>query len=212
MTTASEPAVAPVPEPADPYPSLDALRTAHRDLVGANRDAEEALSDIAAIEVFVQRAQITGALLDSERDRQAAQSLLNYWSTRLYRAGHEPPDAILADFDSALAPELPDAACPYCGLDSFREDNQHFYFGRKHLGDQLLQHLRHDNLLAVLGASGSGKSSLVRAGLIPALKEGALPESDRWRYYEPMVPGSNPLLNLARILKPPKADESYVSQ
>ncbi|MGQ0604160.1 MAG: nSTAND1 domain-containing NTPase, partial [Anaerolineales bacterium] len=42
--------------------------------------------------------------------------------------------------------------------------------------------------------------------------EGALPESDRWRYYEPMVPGSNPLLNLARILKPPKADESYVSQ
>src|SRR5205823_5217673 len=58
-------------------------------------------------------------------------------------------------------------------------------------------------LLVVLGPSGSGKSSLVLGGLIPALKAGALPGSQQWRYPPVLVPGSDPLRNLAHLTRPP---------
>ena len=54
--------------------------------------------------------------------------------------------------------------------------------------------------MAVLGPSGSGKSSLVRAGMIPSLKEDVLPNSGQWLYFPPMVPGLNPLANLVKVI------------
>src|SRR5262249_38228001 len=128
-----------------------------------------------------------------------AQGLLDYWVARLYRGGMEPPDATLAEFDPALAPELPDELCPYLGLDAFREADNDKFFGRSELIARLVERLADQRLLAVVGPSGSGKSSLVRAGLIPALKTGALPDSQNWRYLPPIVPGSDPMANLARM-------------
>jgi len=188
------------------FPSFPSMRTAHTELVDRHRKAGDSSEIITAIADFIQRGQATGALLDSSDDRKAAQTLLNYWTTILYRAGEEPPESTLADFDISLAPELPDSLCPYVGLDAFRESNEDLFFGRARLVAELIERLRPQTapvskgrLLAVLGASGSGKSSVARAGVLGALKRGALPGSADWYYFPTLVPGSNPLLNLARL-------------
>ena len=93
---------------------------------------------------------------------------------------------------------------PYRGLKRFDEDSSRFFFGRELLVDQLLTTLRQalqqdERLLSVIGASGSGKSSLLRAGLIPRLREGALEGSDQWPIAI-CVPGSNPLESLTQAV------------
>jgi hypothetical protein len=155
---------------------------------------------VADVADFVVRGIALGTVLDIDADRLAAQSLLNYWSNLLHRAGVEPPDPTLVDFNPLLAPVLPDDLCPYLGLDAFREEDQGRFFGRQALIADLIERLCDHRLLAVVGPSGSGKSSVVRAGLISALKAGALPSSETWRYLSPLVPGSDPLHALQRAL------------
>jgi WD40 repeat protein len=71
--------------------------------------------------------------------------------------------------------------CPYLSLDSFTEMDTPFFCGRERVVDQLVSSLaRERRFLAVLGPSGSGKSSVVQAGLIPRLRRGEVPDSDRW--------------------------------
>src|SRR5260370_217084 len=71
--------------------------------------------------------------------------------------------------------------CPYRGLDAFTEEHTKFFFGRENIVDRLVNRIKQDvRFLAVLGPSGSGKSSIVQAGLIPQLRHGALGDSDRW--------------------------------
>jgi hypothetical protein len=89
--------------------------------------------------------------------------------------------------------------CPYRGLQTFDEEHAEFFFGRDADVQRLLERLKEARFLAVLGPSGSGKSSLVRAGLVPALKKGALPESDTWQVVVAR-PGAAPLTVLASRL------------
>ncbi|MBC7334657.1 MAG: ATP-binding protein [Clostridia bacterium] len=92
--------------------------------------------------------------------------------------------AILTETLRAVCPllQLSDY-CPYRGLDPFTEDDAEFFFGRQRAVERLLTRLKQEpRFLAVLGPSGSGKSSLVRAGLIPCLRQGAVPYSDRWDF------------------------------
>jgi energy-coupling factor transporter ATP-binding protein EcfA2 len=89
--------------------------------------------------------------------------------------------------------------CPYRGLENFDEEHAEFFFGRERDIQRLLEKLKLTRFVAVLGASGSGKSSLTRAGLIPALKQGALPQSANWTICV-MTPGSQPLTTLAAHL------------
>ncbi len=191
--------------PADRFPSLDSMRAAYRNLLKRQREKAKTSDLRAEAESFILKGRATGALLDEDNDRQAAQGYLDYWSTRLYRPGYEPPDATLAEFDSNLAPELDDALCPYLGLETFGEANKGMFFGRTRLVKDLVNRLKKAPLLAVLGPSGSGKSSLVWA-LIPALKSGALPDSASWHYFPPIVPGSNPLANLSELTRPSNTD------
>lgn len=76
----------------------------------------------------------------------------------------------------ALQPDLDISdICPYRGLLSFTESESAFFYGRQQLVDSLLAGLRRNGrFLAVIGSSGSGKSSLVQAGLLPALRNGVL--------------------------------------
>src|SRR3712207_9411827 len=67
---------------------------------------------------------------------------------------------------------------PYRGLRVFEEQHTAWFFGRTADTQRLVEKLKASRFLAVLGASGSGKSSLVRAGLVPALRHGALPRSE----------------------------------
>lgn len=87
---------------------------------------------------------------------------------------------------------------PYPGLRPFGEDEAHLFFGREEHVDELLEKLRSNRFVAVVGTSGSGKSSLVFAGLFPALDGGAL--GTEWRIAS-MRPGRGPFGNLARALR-----------
>ena len=72
--------------------------------------------------------------------------------------------------------------CPYKGLAFFDVADAEYFFGRERLVAELVARLVEAPLLAVAGPSGSGKSSVARAGLVAALQSGALPGSDRWAY------------------------------
>ena len=71
--------------------------------------------------------------------------------------------------------------CPYRGLAVFEEADAPFFFGREADTQHLLEQLRTQRFLAVIGPSGSGKSSVVRAGVLPQLRQGALPDSEGCR-------------------------------
>ncbi|MFN8623278.1 MAG: TIR domain-containing protein [Chloroflexota bacterium] len=88
---------------------------------------------------------------------------------------------------------------PYRGLDAFDEADADIFFGREPDIQGLLERLKSSRFLAVLGPSGSGKSSLVRAGLVPALRRGALPGSQAWRI-ETIKPGARPAEAIAARL------------
>jgi WD40 repeat protein/energy-coupling factor transporter ATP-binding protein EcfA2 len=92
-----------------------------------------------------------------------------------------------------------DDICPYRGLQTFDEEHADFFFGRDSEIQRLIEKLKQTRFIAVLGSSGSGKSSLVRAGVIPALKNGVLPESGTWTI-RVFTPGAHPLAALAANL------------
>ena len=117
-----------------------------------------------------------------------------------------PPDDRGAPIAAAgLAPVVPAAAPrerdPYPGLRPFRSDESDIFFGREAQTDDMVQRLKTSRFLAVVGTSGCGKSSLVRAGLIAALETGLMgvPEGARWRFAV-MRPGGRPMHRLAAKL------------
>jgi len=101
---------------------------------------------------------------------------------------------------------------PFPGLRPFREDETHLFFGRDAQVDELLAELGRSRFVAVMGASGSGKSSLVTAGLLPALHGGLSRQlGANWRVAS-LRPGGNPVRNLTRALAAPDVlgrDGSY---
>ncbi|MBY5163476.1 BTAD domain-containing putative transcriptional regulator [Salsipaludibacter albus] len=88
---------------------------------------------------------------------------------------------------------------PYVGLRAFTARDADRFFGRDGEVQALVQRLVRHGIVAVVGPSGVGKSSLVRAGLLPALDRGAIPDADTWVTVV-MVPGSDPLKGLAAEL------------
>jgi WD40 repeat protein len=89
------------------------------------------------------------------------------------------------------------STCPYVGLRPFDADDAGWFFGREADTQRMLEKLRRSPFLAVLGRSGSGKSSAVRAGLVPALAAGRLlPGSETWRVMV-LRPRAAPLEELA---------------
>ena len=94
---------------------------------------------------------------------------------------------------------------PYKGLRAFQESDAHDFFGRETLVEQLVARVAQSQFLAVVGPSGAGKSSIVKAGLIPALRQGAVTGSESWFVAE-MVPGTHPLEELELALLPVAVD------
>lgn len=119
--------------------------------------------------------------------------------------GVAPRDCI-ASVAASASPEtgtgVPD--CPYRGLLAFREDDVEVFFGRELLIELLREKLAYKNIIQVSGYSGSGKSSLISAGLIPALRR-----AGAWNVLY-CRPGSDPFGALASVLMPqlePRSDE-----
>ncbi|BAU11153.1 hypothetical protein LEP3755_16460 [Leptolyngbya sp. NIES-3755] len=92
------------------------------------------------------------------------------------------------------------SVCPYRGLQAFTENDAEFFYGRETLTQQLLQAIQRQSCFAVIGASGSGKSSIVQAGLIAQLRQGnRIPGSAQW-WIGRMCPGEHPFEALVQCL------------
>lgn len=111
-------------------------------------------------------------------------------------------DARFASFAHLLQPPTRDAACPFPGLESFAEEQADLFAGRTHEVEELLTLLgqspgRHVRWLQIEGSSGSGKSSLAHAGLLPAIRQRGLLGGPAQLAIAVMRPGRDPLRNLA---------------
>ncbi|MBM9435079.1 hypothetical protein JT723_04310 [Streptomyces bryophytorum] len=107
--------------------------------------------------------------------------------------------------ETAAPPPDADTPVPYRGLRRFEAQDSELYFGREDLVARLVETLGRQRLVAVVGASGSGKSSLLRAGLVPALRsgQGARPAAVRI-----LTPGPHPAAQIAaRAALVPPAEE-----
>ena len=112
--------------------------------------------------------------------------------TKAIRGAPPGPD-VLPAVQQTLA-----QVCPYRGLLYFREEDAEFFFGREAATQQLAEAVDQHTLVAMVGASGCGKSSVVRAGLIPALRKS---NATVWEIAT-IVPGDRPLHALAAALMP----------
>jgi class 3 adenylate cyclase/WD40 repeat protein len=93
----------------------------------------------------------------------------------------------------------PRSVCPYKGLEPYDAADADLFFGRERLVAELTSRLVGSPFLAIVGASGSGKSSVIEAGLLPSLAAGALPSSDTWAQVS-MRPGDQPSATLSQAL------------
>jgi DNA-binding SARP family transcriptional activator len=163
------------------------------------------------------RAQLMLALYNSDRQ---AEAMAAYGAFRDYLSdemGLDPSPTLQRLMDDiaqrrVMPPSWPSGAvdagvatsegpCPYKGLASFETGDRAYFAGRERLIDELIARLAMGRFLAVVGPSGSGKSSLVAAGLFGALQSGALPGSERWTY-RLMRPGTQPMQALAATVAP----------
>ncbi|MEH1949509.1 MAG: pentapeptide repeat-containing protein [Nostoc sp.] len=178
-----------------------------RCFIAASRDFEVAFEEINS-----QHSVLTAALLQGLEPKQD-RWVSNYTLVDLLNQEHHPfpQRPIFANSGEAInftrkwnyspvnSIVQVSAICPYKGLSYFdcTEADAKLFYGRTALTDELLEKVRSGNFLAVLGASGSGKSSVVRAGLLYQLKLGRrLSGSDTWQL-KIFRPGINPLQNLA---------------
>ena len=144
-----------------------------------------------ALEVYRETRELLREELGLEPSKalqELERSMLRQEAALDVEAGPAPPE-----------PEGGPVVCPFKGLAPFDVADAEFFFGRERVIAELVARLTSATFVGVVGASGSGKSSLVRAGLLPALAAGALPGSERWRTGL-MRPGREPCSELRRVL------------
>jgi WD40 repeat protein/class 3 adenylate cyclase/tRNA A-37 threonylcarbamoyl transferase component Bud32 len=127
-----------------------------------------------------------------EHDLHAGVELIDLGPHRL--EGIALPQTIKAVKADGLSTPLPAGACPYRGLLAFEVEDADFFFGREGVVNELIGRLRPRTLLAVVGASGSGKSSVLRAGVMSAVRSGRVNAIDRAMLF---TPGADPKLEVA---------------
>ncbi len=118
-------------------------------------------------------------------------SLVDLGPHRLLGVG--APERIHALKGPGVTAPLSATECPYRGLLAFEPEDRDYFFGREEVVEELLARLSRGGLVAVVGASGSGKSSVLRAGVIAAVRAGEVSGIDRARL---LTPGSSPQLEV----------------
>ncbi len=100
---------------------------------------------------------------------------------------------------------------PYKGLRAFQTADAQDFFGREKITTKILNRMQENvpfqRFLAIVGPSGSGKSSLAKAGVIPAIWRGQVPDSDKW-FVVDFLPGDRPIDELEVALKKVAADKT----
>jgi WD40 repeat protein/DNA-binding SARP family transcriptional activator len=188
-----------VAEIAGLYSPADGVQMPLRTLIAASEGVplrvHRVAGEWAREEVAGRLAASAGRAADERSGLRAAEADLAGDVAELQAAG-ERVDAFAAE---EVADSTALEACPYRGLAPFDAAHAEYFFGRERLVAELVARLVGSTLLAVVGPSGSGKSSAVRAGLLPALADGVVPGSESWRQAV-MRPGERPLAELSRTL------------
>ncbi|MDF2751910.1 MAG: hypothetical protein K0S82_292 [Gaiellaceae bacterium] len=169
-------------DPAERYPSCRELARAA--LAVAADEASRLLVD-AASRAAAGRSDL------SEAETELASTVIDLQLVREQErvlSGRATPTRVAAE-----------GVCPFKGLASFEPVDADWFFGRERLVAELVARLVGAGLLGIVGPSGSGKSSVLRAGLLPALAGGVLPGSESWRRLL-LRPGEQPLEELRRAL------------
>ncbi|HET9722477.1 MAG TPA: BTAD domain-containing putative transcriptional regulator, partial [Actinomycetota bacterium] len=189
--------------------AIEELAAAELEL-GRTQDALTALDAALAHDPLRERARELQmiALYRAGRHAQALRAYQGF-ATLLAEEGLDPSPALrrlqerILLHDPTLAPVAPSsgqARNPYKGLSAFDEEDADDFFGRGELVERLVASLAGGaRLVAVVGPSGGGKSSVVNAGLIPALRGGAVRGSKRWAIAR-ILPGRRPLDELGVAL------------
>jgi len=169
-------------DPQDRYPNCRefaraalsvAVDEASRLLVDAASRAAAGRSGLSEVE-----AELAGKVIDLQLVREQAQVL----------SGPVTPARVSTE-----------GICPFKGLASFEPVDVDYFFGRERLVAELVARLVGAGFLGIVGPSGTGKSSVLRAGVLPALAGGVLPGSERWRRLL-LRPGERPMEELRRVL------------
>jgi signal transduction histidine kinase len=155
----------------------------------------------------VEHGVFTGAILKGlaaenadEKGQVSGDRLFDFIASELKGSGQEPirmgwgRSLTLVQYPPKKTTVVVDETCPYQGLQAFGKEQARFFFGREKVVQLLMETLGQANFVPIIGASGSGKSSVVRAGLIPRL------EKNGWRVLEPILPGDEPLAELKTVL------------
>jgi WD40 repeat protein/DNA-binding SARP family transcriptional activator/uncharacterized protein YbaA (DUF1428 family) len=203
-------------EPLGPLPAGDALglgpldAAAVRAIAGCyapgvpldDVPAERLLAAAAGVPARVHEVAGQWARREAARRVSAAAARTATRRGELREVEHELADDVVelqATRDrAAIEDDVDDpVVCPFKGLASFDAVDAAYFFGRERLVAELVARLVGAPLLAVVGPSGSGKSSVLRAGLLPALAAGVLPGSEHWAQLL-IRPGEHPRRELAR--------------
>jgi hypothetical protein len=184
------------------FDSIHSLRVAHAELMRLVQDHSRPSELAADIRSFLTRAELTGVLIGDSSERETIQNILDYWTGFLFTSpGVDPKymsSAQLAPFDNSVAPDLSNKPNPYIGLSAFDENSAQWFFGREEASKSLLQKIKEYSIVFVIGPLGSGRTSLLRAGVIPRLRMGLGIDGIRWNVLPIVVPGTNPLTSLLR--------------
>jgi WD40 repeat protein/class 3 adenylate cyclase len=164
--------------------------------------AESILRGSGGVPAAIHELVVQWASSEAARRLEAAGEWLAEGKTR-QAAGLRFADNVIAAhlgriYDAGRTEDLA-GVCPYKGLGAFEESDAAYFFGREQLVGELAARTVGSGFLAVVGPSGSGKSSVVLAGLIPSLRAGLLPGSDRWSHAA-LRPGPHLLADLDRTL------------
>lgn len=165
------------------------------------------------------RIDLTGANAAAAREivsalcgygRESIVALLQEVRGRVGEGHKDFLDRLLAELQPPKTPVIkpPSGICPYKGLEyfDFNDEDPKYFFGREALTEQLLDRVRTNNFIALVGASGNGKSSVLRAGLLHQLNLGKIEGGKHWRI-RIARPDRKPLRNLARSFVDPDAPD-----
>ncbi|MGD9145760.1 MAG: CHAT domain-containing protein, partial [Anaerolineae bacterium] len=146
---------------------------------------------------FDEQASTLRGMLDTDREALSKEARQE-WDEALDEVNSISEEVLDLSFRGLALGQPPpayDGRCPFPGLAAFQPDQEEFFFGREALVESVLERLKAQRFLALLGPSGSGKSSVVLAGLLPALRR---TQPDLQMAY--LTPGGNPVAQLATSL------------
>jgi WD40 repeat protein/Tfp pilus assembly protein PilF len=198
---------------AEPYHSLEQMKADHSALLRRRRTGFVNPDEMnIEIKTFIGRGRETGTFLGSDDERYEAQNVLTYWSNILYRLTEQRVNDVLANFELSQSPRLADKDNPYLDLDHPSKKDLSRSAGWQRLIDEAVRSVGKNAVTTLVGAAGGGRTVLIHAGLLPALREDRiLPSSGKWEYLPPFTPGKDPLADLARALIPLAGSEIDVA-